>query len=340
MTTYEVKQHDTAPSPRAQLLDGDGDPVALAGATVKFKARASAGATLLINATATVEAPIDNNGELGWVHYTLVSGNTAQAGAFLAEWEADWGGGNIATFPGGDEYDLLVISPDLDAAASAPGTGYCTRSQAREAGCTGDDATVDAYIAAAEVAVDDFTQEHWRPDTMTVVASLSPGGLAQLPRQIDPASSILVTVVGASTPLPSTSYMVTSSRTLGQVDAIRFDLQGSDPIIAGAEPWNGGWAGLLGRYSSANPQLTVQATFGRPDAPVAVALATALLAAHNQASGTPLAPAPGPQTDDEGNTVVITTGNTAQQPLTARTTGLIEADILLAPLRRRKVRFS
>lgn len=333
MTTYELKRGDTGPSPRAQLLDANGNPVNLTGATVRFKARRHLGAALTVDAAAMVEGPATS----GWVHWDPAVTDTedADVGGHLAEWQVTFSGGAVQTFPGGDAFDILLIGADLDSPVSAAGPGYAPRALARQYGVSGQDAEVDAAIAAAQLRVDDFTGHRWQAAAQTVVAAISGKGVALLPLQIDPAQPVQVRPVGATTDLPATSYQVTSSRTRGQVDAVWLGVGGSDPIIAGAEPWNGGWANLLPRTG----QLQVTGTFGTAAVPYEVQLATALVAADLQAAGQAGEQDVRPDTDDEGNVVRIAAGR-PDAPEPGRTTGTPLADQLLRPLRRQAVRLA
>lgn len=333
MTTYRVKTGDTAPSPSTILLDGAGQVVPLTGATVAFKARTAPGATPLIDGPATV---VDD--EAGIVRYPLAAGDTDTAGAFLAEWEVTFQGGEVQTFPG-DGYDELLVGTDLDASASPAGDGYCTRQQAREAGASGSDAQVDAAIAAAEVRVDRYSGQRWAPTDMTVVARVGAKGVALLPRQIDANAPVAVRYVGTTADLPVSGYQVTSSRQIGGIDAVYLGAGGGSILIAGAEPYNGGWGNLLPRTG----QVMVTGTFGTAATPYEVALATALLAASITGAG-PTDTVPGPAVNDEGETLAIepaevrASGAVSDGPI--RTTGLESADALLQPLTRHPVRLS
>jgi hypothetical protein len=217
------------------------------------------------------------------------------------------------------------------------GSPYCTEQQARDAGASGTQAEVLATIASAEERVNRFTSQLWSPRVTTVAADLTGKGVALLPRQLDPDEDVLVRVQGATTDLPVTSYQWTSGRVPGQVDAVYLGAGGSDILIAGAEPYNGGWSNLLPRTG----QVLVTATFGTATTPYEVTRATALLAASISQGGPTTEPAQ-PSVNTEGETLAITTDQqaTVENTLPIRTTGLAAADALLAPLRKRPVRLT
>ncbi|MNW51936.1 hypothetical protein D3C74_294350 [compost metagenome] len=152
----------------------------------------------------------------------------------------------------------------------------------------------------------------------------------------------MATVDAQPTVLPESAYLVTSSHTPGQVDAIAFGARGSvaDALIVGAEPWNGGYAGLVGRLFTGpltayqQHQVKVTGTFGSSSTPWAVrqaSLALTVWITGLAAAGLPPTPGVlpgGAAVDDEGNTVSIHLD--ASPPATIPTTGLPTVDQLLA----------
>ncbi len=215
---------------------------------------------------------------------------------------------------------------------------YCTVDQARAAGCTGTDAEVGAWIALAQVRVDRFTQQAFEPTDMTVAADIGPDGLILLPRRVRSVSAVVVAdggVGGDGVTLPAAAYRVTTSAVLGDVDAVQLYATGYDDLVAGAESYSGGWAGLFDRLCADRAQVTGSYGFDAP--PPGVDLATAMVAAYVQgvttgtatASGT--TPPGGVDTDDEGNNVAITdTEGGATTSPAAPSTGVAEADALLS----------
>src|SRR5215216_3492645 len=103
----EMKQGDTAPRFRAQLLDGD-DPVDLTTASqVKLLIGYTDGTAL--SQTVTVENQTTNT---GWVNRTWVAGETELAGNHQLEVEVLWADGTRQTFPR-DTYGEFIIIGDL-----------------------------------------------------------------------------------------------------------------------------------------------------------------------------------------------------------------------------------
>jgi hypothetical protein len=187
---------------------------------------------------------------------------------------------------------------------------YCSIEAARNAGVTGDDAVVAAWIAAAQEAIERYTQQLFEPTDLVVVAGVGADGLVILPRRVRSVASVMPVLEADDGPsIPSSAYRVTSSAVLGQIDAVRLFGQGYgyDDLIAGAESWNGGWAGLFSRWGA--EQVKVVGSFGFDEVPFLVAQACALLAAHLQAAATPsdadAEQDSGLQVDDEGNNVAI-----------------------------------
>jgi hypothetical protein len=109
MTTYYVKQGDTAPVATATLLDPLGAAVSLSGATVVFHMTDQARA-VVVNAAAVVDP--DQVLNKGKVTYQWITANTLTAGVFLAEWQVTFAGGTIQTFPNLG-YDTVQIDAQL-----------------------------------------------------------------------------------------------------------------------------------------------------------------------------------------------------------------------------------
>ncbi len=213
-------------------------------------------------------------------------------------------------------------------------TRYCTIQQARDAGATGTDTEVGDAITAARRLIDRYCEDSFTPTPMTLVAVVQPTGVALLPRTVQQVTR--VQPVGSTVPLAATAYAVLSSRMLGQVDAVIIGGggYGSDPLIAGAEPWNGGWGGLVERFATG--QLEVTGTFGWDAPPLQVTAAAAMLAAQLRL-GTLDTGGAVPDVDADGNVVVVTASTTAPQPA-ASSTGDAGADAQLFGMRRNRLR--
>ncbi|MFJ8144683.1 hypothetical protein ACIQ6R_06360 [Streptomyces sp. NPDC096048] len=185
---------------------------------------------------------------------------------------------------------------------------YCSEEDARDAGCTGTSAEVTAWIAAAQERIDAYTQQVFEPTDLVVVADVGADGLVILPRRVRTVTSVMPVLEpddGAS--IPASAYRVTSSRVLGQIDAVHLAWGGYDDLVAGAESYNGGWLGLWERWGA--EQVKVLGSFGYDTVPQMVGQACALLAADLQAKAAPsdadAAEDGGLQVDDEGNNVAI-----------------------------------
>lgn len=214
---------------------------------------------------------------------------------------------------------------------------YCTLDQARAAGCTGTDADVQSYILLAQARVDAFTQQCFEPTDMTVAADVGSDGLILLPRRVRTVSAVVAADGGGGDGItvPVTAYRVTSSSVLGEVDAVQLASYGYDNLVAGAEYWSGGWAGLWDRFDVTRVHVT--GSFGYDSPPPGVPEATALVAAYvqgiqtGQATPAGTAPPGGVDTDDEGNTVTITDAPPTSTSAARPSTGSTQADALLTP---------
>jgi hypothetical protein len=109
MTTYYVKQGDTAPVAAATLLDPSGAAVSLSGAAVVFHMVDQARA-VVVNAAAIIDP--DQVGNKGKVTYQWILADTDTAGIFLAEWQVTFAGGAVQTFPNLG-YDTVQIDAQL-----------------------------------------------------------------------------------------------------------------------------------------------------------------------------------------------------------------------------------
>ncbi|MGW6598499.1 hypothetical protein [Streptomyces sp. NPDC055036] len=208
----------------------------------------------------------------------------------------------------------------------------CSVEQARAAGCTGTDAEVAAWIAAATERITSYTQQLFEPTPLVVVADVAPDGLVILPRRVRTVTSVQPVVSGDDAPsLPSSAWRVTSSDVLGQVDAVHLRWGGYDDLIVGAESYNGGWRGLFERWGLEQAKITGE--FGYAEVPLLAAQACALLAADIQASAAPsdadAAEDPTLDVDDEGNNVRITDDTETTPVAPSASTGSTQVDALL-----------
>lgn len=103
------KKGDTAPAIAEQLFDGNGVPVVLTGASVKFLLWIVGEATVHVNAAATITDAAN-----GKVSYTPTTTATDTVGTGLIEWQVTYSGGAIQTFLG-STYQKVLIELDLGA---------------------------------------------------------------------------------------------------------------------------------------------------------------------------------------------------------------------------------
>ncbi|MFC9465203.1 hypothetical protein [Streptomyces coelicoflavus] len=211
---------------------------------------------------------------------------------------------------------------------------YCTIQAAKDAGVTGTDAEVTAWITAAQEGIERYTQQVFEPTDLVVVADVGADGLVILPRRVRTVTSVIPVLEpdgGAS--VPASAYRVTSSTVLGQIDAVHLAWGGYDDLVAGAESYNGGWLGLWERWGA--EQVKVLGSFGYDAVPSLVGQACALLAADLQAKAAPsdadATSAPGLQVDDEGNNVAIEDTDDGPSGVVGPTssTGSTQVDALL-----------
>lgn len=212
---------------------------------------------------------------------------------------------------------------------------YATLEQARARGAQGTDPAVTAAITAAMERVDRYTGDHFEPVTEAMQVRVR-GDYAPVRRRLQSITSITRPVPGqADRTIPATAYLL-------EPHGVRFRAWGSDILVAGAEPWNGGWANLIGPLDGA--YVTITGTWGWSEVPDDVADATAILAAleapatwqpQADAEGDPVGVPPAEPDDyrDPSEERVVPAGRLE------RTTGSAEADRLLAPFIASLVRF-
>lgn len=217
--------------------------------------------------------------------------------------------------------------------------GYSTEAQARDAGAVGTTAEVLAAIAAADATIDNFTGDTFAPVAGAVVVDVFPNGVGLLRRRVQSVSA--VQDIGGTVTFPAGAYIVTSSETPGEVDAVVFGGSGlSDPLILGAEPWNGGYMGLVSQ--AAGQRVKVTGSFGWDAPPPAVVSASTILAAEATLADAAAAAGTNLTTDDEGNVLNISLNGTdpATGEPVAPTTGSAVVDAMLAPYVRSRLRLA
>jgi hypothetical protein len=105
--TFYIKQNDTVPSIRADLFSGNGDPIDLIDASVRFRMRKTRGKTGLVDSNALVISETD-----GVVQYDWAAEDTAETGSCQAEFEVTYPDGTVETFPN-NEYIHVQIIDDI-----------------------------------------------------------------------------------------------------------------------------------------------------------------------------------------------------------------------------------
>ena len=105
-----VKQDDTKPPVRAQLLDANGDPIDLSNVPadgVTFQVETKGETTVVSGACEIV------NATEGQVRYEWSSSDTADAGEFRGEFDVSYSDGSTQTVPN-DGYIPVKITRQID----------------------------------------------------------------------------------------------------------------------------------------------------------------------------------------------------------------------------------
>lgn len=218
-------------------------------------------------------------------------------------------------------------------------SAYVSLEEARSAGASGSDAEVLAAIEAASARVERYTRDVFEPTLLTQTLDVLPDGVVRSVKRIIAVDS--VALYGVASPLDPTGWRLESD---GTILVLAF-IGGGDITINGAEPYNGGWANLMTR----EPRVIVTGTFGWATPPYDVKQATALIAAAIRGADvlTDSATTSGTAADAEGNVLpVVPPFNederrdelAAAARVRSRTTGVLEADALLASYVREPVR--
>ena len=106
---WTMKQNDTWPPMPAQLKDANG-PVDLTTAnTVTLHLKATGGGTTTGGGACTITDAV-----AGRVTYTFTAADTDTVTVFDAEFEIDWGAGQITTIPN-EGYFQVQVTKELDA---------------------------------------------------------------------------------------------------------------------------------------------------------------------------------------------------------------------------------
>lgn len=105
--TFYIKQNDTSPAIRSNLLDSAGAAINVTGATVRFSMKDQYGQIVVDNQLATIIEYAN-----GVVEYDWQAGDTANSGNHYAEFEITFDNGRVQTVP--NDSDILVkIAPEV-----------------------------------------------------------------------------------------------------------------------------------------------------------------------------------------------------------------------------------
>lgn len=108
-TKFHVGQGDRLPILSAQLLDDVGDPIPLAGCTVRFSMRDADSGTVKINRQLATVVDADS----GEVEYAWAAGDTDTASIYEAEWEITDGDGLPLTVPNRAQKLLVIVAGQI-----------------------------------------------------------------------------------------------------------------------------------------------------------------------------------------------------------------------------------
>lgn len=100
---FSIKQFDTRPILRRQLLDSEDVAVNLTGATVRFTMVSKAGVKLIDDAVCTVTDAAN-----GWIEYAWVTGDTNTAGYHRGHFRVEYSPSNFESFPNTDYLQIEI----------------------------------------------------------------------------------------------------------------------------------------------------------------------------------------------------------------------------------------
>lgn len=102
--TLTQKKGSTLPALKMQLLDSDGCPVNLTGATVKFRMGVNPGSPK-VDANATIV-----DATTGIVSYSWAAGDVDTVGTYNGEWVATYAGSNVQIVPSSGFVRVIIES--------------------------------------------------------------------------------------------------------------------------------------------------------------------------------------------------------------------------------------
>lgn len=107
---FHIKQGDTNPPIKSQLLDENGNAVDISGYNeVGFHMKKPGSTTVKVDADTTSGVSVTDAAN-GKVEYQWSTGDTDTMGRFHAEWEVEFSDGNIETFPNTGYLEIRIPS--------------------------------------------------------------------------------------------------------------------------------------------------------------------------------------------------------------------------------------
>lgn len=174
---FYLGQGDTQSPIHDTLQDAEGDPVNLDGATVEFRMSPLARDIVTVHALASNDQNGDgSDGSKGKVSYAWQTGDTDDAGFYLARWIVTYSDLGIQSYPN-DGYLLVVITEDPTVIADIK--TYVTVEQVKNSidarGTVFLDEDIRLVAAAASRAIDGVTNRRfWRDAANTNVRYFTP----------------------------------------------------------------------------------------------------------------------------------------------------------------------
>jgi hypothetical protein len=214
---------------------------------------------------------------------------------------------------------------------------YASIGEVRAAGVAASvsDATITAVLAGAKERIDRYCGDTFETTGTITVRGALQGGVVLLPYRAQSVTSVVYADVAGATPWPVTSYTVSSSATVGDVDAVR---QIGYGLLSGAL-LDVAWEPVRSTAVEDRPVL-VTGVFGWTTTPDAVNDAATLLAVQDAQIETGAAAVNLEGDADLGAPSVVPLAPRRGERIDRRTTGSALADALLAPYVRRRLRVS
>lgn len=102
---FSIKQNDTSPSIRANILDYEGNPVNITGGSVRLHMKEIGGdGSLIVKNMAILDAAN------GLVQYDWVTGDTTEVANYNAEIQVTYADGEIETYPNAGYFTIVVTA--------------------------------------------------------------------------------------------------------------------------------------------------------------------------------------------------------------------------------------